>query len=166
MKKKEFLLNEVWLLTVSGAFQRSNAYKTKVSTHLKNEFRKKLHELLVEISKEYENGVSESKHMDNIERVHSFEHESLSNNQLNFGISQKLLNLYLKYLWCLGYIETPPHFPLDRIIQQKLYVKNMESWTKMNDKLPYLNVMKIAKEQAEKRNISLAELELELFNRR
>jgi hypothetical protein len=35
---------------------------------------------------------------------------------MRIGLAQKALNLYLKYLWCLGEIHEPPHCPLDSIV--------------------------------------------------
>jgi hypothetical protein len=45
-----------------------------------------------------------------------------SKNLFRVGTAQKALNLYLKYLWCLGEIKTPPHCPFDRGIIQMLPV--------------------------------------------
>jgi hypothetical protein len=62
--------------------------------------------------------------------------------KINFGIAQKMLNLYLKYMWSLGNIQEPPHFPVDRIIQIKLirtsqttrdYPIKIEAWTQFDD---------------------------------
>jgi hypothetical protein len=54
----------------------------------------------------------------------------LKNGSLDIGTSQKILNLYLKYLWCSRLIDfEPPHFPLDRMIQEGRTSK-IVSWTK------------------------------------
>ena len=50
-----------------------------------------------------------------------------------FGIAQKLLNVYLKYQWCSGWIFEPPHCPIDRTILQKLTLENRFIWTTMNE---------------------------------
>jgi hypothetical protein len=52
---------------------------------------------------------------------------------LNRGIAQKLLNLYLKYLWCVGYIVEPPHCPIDRIIIGKTSFRDRLNWTEMGE---------------------------------
>jgi hypothetical protein len=47
-----------------------------------------------------------------------------------YGVAQKLLNLFLKYLWCLGTIAEPPHCPVDRIIIGKTCYKD-KNWTEI-----------------------------------
>lgn len=82
------------------------------------------------------------------------------------GVSQKLLNLLLKYHWCLGEIAMPPHCPLDRIIQQKgLKSKNLVNWTTMNDIDEYLHIMHKIRQAADAKGQSIAEWELEVFQR-
>lgn len=115
--KKEFILGEIWVLTINAAFQRANIYKLDCSNKEKEPFKEELNKLLIKKSKEYNNRlISEEEHIQNIYSISSFSVDYpnvLREGQLNFGISQKLLNLYLKYLWCLDLIKyTPPHFPL------------------------------------------------------
>ena len=84
---------------------------------------------------------------------------------MNFGISQKLLNLHLKGLWCLGLLKyPPPNFPVDRIIQERLKICPIIPWTKIQDEKAYLIIMEAAKEIADKHNVSLPELELRVYN--
>ena len=98
---------------------------------------------------------------------------------MNFGISQKMLNLYLKYQWCLGNIKEPPHFPVDRIIQEKLnqVAKNnnlpkivIEAWTLFENETKYLHIIRFAEQvkntATSLKQFSLPELELHLFDRR
>ena len=102
-----------------------------------------------------------------------------NNEKINFGIAQKMLNLYLKYMWSLGHIQSPPHFPVDRIIQELLNkelkalgikVQELKAWTQFTDEHHYVKVMNSARELISKKesfaNHSLAELELSLFQRR
>ncbi|HBH49005.1 MAG TPA: hypothetical protein DDX98_10210, partial [Bacteroidales bacterium] len=123
--KQEFTNNQIWVLTFRGAFQRAGIYSSDVSNTQKTQFKFKLRgfvENLVEA--EYLKGaVSEQNHLHNIKEVQSYSqnfNSILINSELNFGVSQKILNLYLKHQWCLGRIPEPPHFPMDRIIQIKL----------------------------------------------
>lgn len=164
--KQEYLLNEIWGLTIAGAFQRANIYKTNQSKKIKNEFKQRLQVLIQDIASQYVKEISEEIHVKNIQSISLFKHKCLQNSELNFGISQKLLNLYLKYLWCLDRIKTPPHFPIDRIIQEELGIKKIEPWTQMKNEKEYFKVINEAKEQAKERKMNLAELELELYKRR
>ena len=95
---------------------------------------------------------------------------------MNLGIVQKIFNLYLKYLWCLEKIKTPPHFPVDRIIQGKLNEALKESgektfqlqpWTQFTTEEQYMLVINNASIVLKDSKFdTLAELELNLFDRR
>ncbi len=173
--KKEFIFGEVWLLTVSAAFQRANIYNSDYNENdfegKKKDFKMDLKELIIQISEEYNNRViSEEEHIQNIDSIGSFStkySEILRDGRLNFGVSQKLLNLYLKYLWCLGLLNTPPHFPVDRIIQIGLGITKPYSWTAMDDKKEYMDVIEIARKALPENHgvKNIAELELKLFKR-
>ncbi len=166
-----------------GAFQRSNLYNKSIYDELKRkDFRNSLHTFIKNISlTKYKEKVNPTEHLKNINRISEFSKNSefsymLKNGELNFGVSQKLLNLYLKYLWCLDIIKTPPHFPVDRIIQKNLNKKakelnikkqNIISWTQVVNKEQYLKVIYYAIKINEKLNYNnLAELELNLFDRK
>ena len=130
--KNSFIEREIWMLTRLGAFQRSGIYNLNVTEKKKREFTDELKIHLNDlIINQYSKVVSEEKHIENIEsiikkskRFSDFQDVNrVLKKELNFGIAQKLLNLYLKYHWCLGKVELPPHFPVDRILQEKLQLK-------------------------------------------
>lgn len=182
--KDKFLNSEIWNLTFQGGFQRANIYKEDVSEKLRKEFREQLRayiEALVEIK--YIVEVSEEEHIKNIKGIVKFSEINKIDERtipINFGVAQKLLNLYLKYIWCLGKLEFAPiHFPVDRLMQEILnkeavklgFPKNeMKAWTKYEDEIEYLKVIRFAEKVRDKNKnykiLSLAELELSLFNRR
>lgn len=180
-KQYDFLNKEIWLLTFGGGFQRAHIYKyglkNNYQTELdKSEFRDALSSYIETLIPTYKKGdISERKHIENIKKVQRYSKhyaELLNEGQINFGVAQKLLNLYLKYLWCLERIPEPPHFPVDRVIQEQLNIeaklqgikqRKVTSWTKFEDEVPYLDIIKFAKKLSNK---SLAQLELELFSRR
>ena len=177
MNKRDFLIREIWLMTLGAAFQRANIYNedfkedNSKNNKEKEKFRAKLRRFVEEIASEYKNEVAENKHIKNIESVceHSrnIGSEILRNGYLNFGVSQKLLNLYLKYLWCLEEIPTPPHFPVDRMIQEKLQLKKIVSWTQMDGeqgKKDYWDIINFAKQKISFNDKNLASLELRLYS--
>ncbi len=170
--KSTFIKDEIWMLTINGAFQRSNVYETLTSEEERNSFKNELKVFIVNISDQYvSSSIDEKTHIENIKSIKNFTSKFrslLNGGSLNFGISQKLLNLYLKYLWCLDVLKVaPPHFPVDSIIQNKLKMKSPYPWTKMNDETEYLKIIQKAKEELENSEATnLAELELHLFNRR
>ncbi|MEY5049198.1 MAG: hypothetical protein RLZZ175_2557 [Bacteroidota bacterium] len=172
MMKQQFILDELWMLTINASFQRANVYKDDVDEKLKKEFKIRLRECVVDISNKYiDNEINDNEHIENIKLLSAFTQtfsNILNNDNLNFGVCQKMLNLYLKYLWTMNLIQTPPHFPVDRIIQQKLELSPYP-WTQMTDETEYLKVIQKAKEYKAKENKKyeyIAELELDLFNRR
>jgi|SRR5690554_403525 len=169
--QQTFINKEIWILTFGGAFQRANIYASNVSEKQRNVFRAALSKYVEEIVfPQYKKAVNEESHINNIKKIISFskgyESRVLSNNQLKFGVAQKILNLYLKYQWCLGNIQPPPHFPIDRIIQQKLKFKPIINWTSMKSEEEYKSIIECARKDAEEKGVSLAEWELEEFTRR
>lgn len=168
--KQTFLHNEIWLLTFGGAFQHAKIYKKEASEKERAIFRNGLKAFVVEhIVPQYETSLTEEAHVLNIEAIVVFSekwHKILNGGKLLIGVSQKILNLALKYYWCLGEIAMPPHCPLDRIIQQKgLKSKNPVSWTSMDDMDIYLRLMHQIRNVAEEKGQSIAEWELEVFER-
>jgi len=55
--------------------------------------------------------------------------------QITFGTVQKLVNLYLKYLWVAGFLgeKDPPHCPVDRKVLEAVGWGG-NPWTKMKEK--------------------------------
>jgi hypothetical protein len=170
--KATFIKDEIWMLTIGGAFQRANVYEALTSEDERNVFKNELKDFINILSEQYiSSSIDEKKHIENIHSIKIFTSKFrslLNGGSLNFGISQKLLNLYLKYLWCLDILKVaPPHFPVDSIIQSKLKVKTPYPWTKMNDEIEYLKIIQKAKDElVNSEATNLAELELHLFNRR
>ncbi len=169
--KKYFIENLIWVNTIGDSFRRANVYKPefKESEKGKEALKKILHNHLQQlVIDHYKNAVSEKQHLKNIASLQS---ESVSNilngGKLNYGVCQKMLNVYLKYQWCNGVIPTPPHFPVDRIIQEKLKCKPVVSWTKdIVTEAQYLDVIRYAEEvMKEEPFSSLAEMELEIFQK-
>jgi hypothetical protein len=170
--KQTFIMDEIWMLTIGGAFQRASVYEALTSEDERTIFKSELKDFINILSEQYiSTSVDEKKHIENIYSIKTFTFKFrslLNGDSLNFGISQKLLNLYLKYLWCLDILKVaPPHFPVDSIIQNKLKIKSPYPWTKMNDEIEYMKIIQKAKEElVNSETTNLAELELHLFNRR
>ncbi len=183
--KEKFINDEIWILTFGGGFQRANIYRNlTVSTEVRKEFRKALRDHIEDIfESQYHDTVAEEKHLENIHsivefsRIKKFGEATIP---INFGVAQKLLNLYLKYSWCRGKMKMiPVHFPVDRLIQgnlkkeaKKINIPTLElkSWTQFEGEEDYKNVIEFAKEIRNKKytneDKSLAEMELEIFERR
>ena len=165
--KDSFIDNEIWILTFGGAFQRIKIYSNSANEMERREFRNYLkREIRKLVEEQYHKKVSGKQHLTNIKTITklSKKHKKhLSTCELSTGVSQKILNLYLKYLWCLGKIPAPPHCPIDSIILTKLKLNKKYNWSKINIK-EYEDIIQCAKKVAG--NIPLSEWELETFNRR
>lgn len=179
-----FIQNEIWILTFGAAFQRACIYNKMATEKQKACFKRKTRDFInTNILKKYKTEkVTDLQHIENIKSICDYSSnfsDIFSKGRINFGIAQKMLNLFLKYMWSLGHIQEPPHFPVDRVIQIMLidHAKQMgvtsirlEAWTKFNDEKHYLKVINSARELIGKNEKyqyhSLAELELELFDRR
>ena len=87
-------------------------------------------------------------------------------NRLNFGTCQKLLNMMCKYYWCVGFIEEPPHLPIDRINLENAGIKgkDMVNWTEIEEPQVYINLINKIKEKTSGQ--SLAQWEVDNWNRR
>lgn len=168
--KEKFIQNEIWVLVIGAAFGRAKVYKQEASDEAKKELKNRLREVVEgDLLPLYKKGMdSDDNHLENISRlVKTSEKYSgiLNGGKLRFGVAQKLLNLYLKYQWCLNQdMPAPPHFPVDRIIQKLSGVKPIVSWTKLDCSKEYMEIINRVREKV-KDQASVAQYELEVFQR-
>lgn len=177
-EKAMFIESELRLDSIHAAFQRNKVYDTQASDKQRRTVRGHLDKLLIACQKEYEHEMPRpDKHIENIERLaqkmtEEFQdQEILLNKNFRFGTAQKALNLYLKYLWCLGKIGTPPHCPFDSIIIDELSDHLEEDhrkikWTEITTRKEYEALVLAASHCNNNIDRSLAEWELEVYQRR
>ncbi len=169
INKQDFLIEEIWMLTFGGAFQHSGIYKANTKEKERAYFRNMLKGYVEKIVlKKYKQSVLDQEHLENIVSISNYtaSFKEILKARINIGISQKLLNLALKYYWCLNLLPEPPHFPVDRIIQQKIYKQPIVNWTQLNDVDIYMQIINDARALAKQNDLSLAQWELENFIRR
>lgn len=169
LAQQVFLKNEIWMLSFGGAFQRNTIYKEGVHEKERKAFRELL-QLYVEdkILPTYKNTLDDKNHGAMIVAIteHATLHKDVLNNDaLNVGTAQKLLNLLLKYYWCLGWLPEPPHFPVDSQIQKNLPAASRKSWTSISSFNEYDAIIAAARQQL-KKGETLAQWELNNFKRR
>ena len=169
--KNKFIENELWYLSLTGAFQRNSVYAENIDDNngkKKEAFKKKLKEHIVEITLRYHVFVSDKEHVGNILALIALNNdEILKDGKLTFGTVQKLLNLYLKYMWCTDRLaHIPPHCPVDSIILKNSKQYKYKSWTQLDCKDEYMLYITDLRERANEVNLNLAEWELSVFNRR
>ena len=170
VKQQDFLIEEIWLLTFGGAFQHSGIYKPNTKEKDRMYFRNMLRGYVENIIlSQYQTQVTDDKsHLENIQAIcnYTVNFKEVLKAPINIGISQKLLNLALKYYWCLDLIAEPPHCPVDRIIQQKIYKQPLVNWTQLNSSEIYLKIIQDIRDKAKVNQQSIAQWELANFDRR
>lgn len=89
----------------------------------------------------------------------------LASEGYKFGVAQNLMNLLLKYLWCLGYIPEPPPCPVDRIILSKTSLRGKLNWTQIQSADEYRKAISAIQKVACQERLSIAQWELREFGR-
>ncbi len=162
---RRFLRDEVFMLTLMAVVQRGHVYKPG-STNV-DAFHRCLRERLEAIAEDYRVPVAEETHLRNIEllgdQISASCGELLCGDRFRIGSAQKALNLFLKYLWCLGEIPEPPHCPFDRRIIEKLPQNFRCSWV-WCDKIETYKVW-VAEARKKAGTMPLAEWELVTYNK-
>ncbi len=168
--KLEYLVNELWVLAWNASVQRADLYGSKKSTD--QAFREKvIYHLSSHLIPQYANSrVTEEQHYTNIEHLilyaNSVGRDVLGQPGYKYGVAQKLLNLALKYHWCLGLISEPPHCPVDRIVIGETRFRNKINWTRIVQRSEYQNVIEDIKRLAANKGLSISMWELSIYSRR
>lgn len=173
---KAFLLDEFWMLSWNGSVQHASVYTPKKDRTLKDskfekekaEFKEKLIEFAEEqILPVYTDPVPEKAHFCHLLELASIGGELgkkvLNEGVYKLGVAQKLLNLRLKYLWCLGLIPEPPHCPVDRVVLGATRLREKLAWTRIRKISEYKDAIHAIRTEADLVGLSLAEWELKTF---
>jgi hypothetical protein len=171
--KLQFVTSELWILAWGASVQRAKLYKDGVNSN-SNEvsaFRESVIRFIIEnILPQYIDGSTEEQHYKNIDDliVHANEVDPgiLNQSGYKYGVAQKLLNLALKYYWCLGLVKEPPHCPVDRIVISKTRYRGQINWTQITERPQYQKVIEAIKIIANKNRLSIPMWELTFFRRR
>jgi len=163
--KWEFVHSQVLASSVMASLQRANAYAPDVTDDQRKQLRGELTSGLRDIGSRYSKTVAGSQHemhiLELVGRVTGPCQAALAGRRQRLGSAAKALNLYLKYLWCLGRIPTPPHCPFDRRVIARLPTHVQVAWTQMDDLREYQALVRAAAVCA--RGESLAEWELRIY---
>ncbi|HBU06948.1 MAG TPA: hypothetical protein DEB09_02600 [Candidatus Magasanikbacteria bacterium] len=175
---KIFLSDQLqWLTIFAGFSTRGGKSIYNIDTNLeknnfenkKREFRIHIKNLLSKYGKKYidKTAISDDAHIENIElfiiEAKTGYESILVDGEIRFGIGQKLLNLYLKYLWVSDdkMNFTPPHCPFDSQVAHEL--NSDYKFTISNSKEDYRLIVKKAKIVSDS---NIAEWELKLWNKK
>lgn len=155
-------------ITLAAAFQHAGVYLAEVSREDRARFQHALREALDQLESKYRRPVTHAHHLTVIRRFASRLSQShghvLRGGRMRIGISQKAINVYLKFAWLAGWIPAPPHCPFDaRIIALLPEPQRSVKWTALDDIDAYSSVVAEARTLAG--SLSLAEWELCEYNR-
>lgn len=134
-EKWDFLDEEFLASSIRGAFGHAGIYRGKTPEKRRRELGGELRRLLREYARAYGSEVPDETHNKNIrelaEKLSREFKDVMKDERFRTGVAQKALNLYLKYLWCMGRIPTPPQCPFDREVLRKADVSDL--WTNLVD---------------------------------
>jgi septin family protein len=173
MTHKEYLTSEFWILSWNASVQRASIYRRdrdRTTERDRKTFRKELiRHLEKQVIPIYESTVSEEDHLKQIQALShvgtKMGSSVLDEDGYKIGVAQKLLNLQLKYLWCIRAVAEPPHCPVDRVIIGKTYLKDRVAWTKIVSIDEYKEVISAIRQLAEADGLSIPCWELKEYDR-
>lgn len=164
--KRDFLHKEFFGLTLKATVQRAKIYGRDATEHGRMSLHAGLHHALETTARSYTHPVTEEEHLRNIasiaDRLSSDCLGALRGERFRIGPAQKALNLFLKYLWCAGWIPTPPHCPFDSVIIGQFPASQRRNWTDLDSLGEYQKLVESARRLAGSQ--SLAEWELALYD--
>jgi hypothetical protein len=165
-EKQAFLADEIFSMTLMATVQRGKLYRDGSTETQKDAFRRALRLALEGLIEQYRQGISDDQHLRNINKLtHTLSEthpNALNDARFRIGSAQKALNLYLKYMWCLDRIPTPPHCPFDSVVLFRVPGCQHVRWTQLDSLSEYERIVDCAKAVAG--GVSLAEWELHLYN--
>ena len=155
--KDNFINDQLWNAAWRAATQRANIYTGDID---KNEFRKNIKKDVLNFIANHKGSLTEGELVNKIKNLSKeFSYKGFD---FKIGHSQKLINLMLKYYWCLGRLEyIPPHCPIDRIILNAAKVKckgKTPSWTKLNSIDEYKEIINKIRSNVNSKELSEWEL--------
>jgi hypothetical protein len=169
---KRTFLDTVFLSnTQSASFVPRNGrdvYRADLKAKEREPLGKALQAVLHDLARGYATQVQESSHINNIEELRMRLTNScssiLNEDTMMFGVAQKALNTYLKFVWCQGRIVTPPHCPFDKDVIDRLQLPAdcEKRWTYASTS-DYENWVTAAKRACAQTNESLAHWELRVW---
>ena len=178
---KEFLVREFVYFSIQAGFatrneeypvydrsyEEFNLQKAKI---LKKDIKEYLLAYFEEINK---SSITEDEHKKRIRslatKVTKKYGPMLNEGKFRLGVAQKIINLFLKYLWTADLIKEPHHCPFDNIVKLKIqkYSEDwLSDWTEMKTIKEYEEYVKAVKTAAAKDNMSIAQWELNNWKRR
>ncbi|MBI4671375.1 MAG: hypothetical protein HY741_06860 [Chloroflexi bacterium] len=175
MKKHEFLQKigvtkepQAMSNSLTSAVQHNPTYTRNLGTRDRERIRARWASLIRNVSPQYNSHVNDAVHVQNISSICDVLTSEFSpflrGQRFRFGTSQKALNLYLKFFWCLDEIKTPPpHCPVDRTVLTKAGI--VGNWTQLDSVELYMQWISKLRAYASKNGYTvLQEWELAIWD--
>ena len=110
--EKKFILSEICFNSIqAGVARLSSVYNSESDAVARKAWRNKVTENL---ERQIQITPDDGTHINRIEEFrNSIKDDILKKGKVEFGVAQKILNLFLKYCWSIGWIDKPPHCPID-----------------------------------------------------
>lgn len=169
-EKQRFVDGQLFQMTLGAATQRGGVYAAGKTESQRATVHTALREALESPATGYRSPVSDDAHCANIEalaeRISARCGPLLRGQRLRIGTAQNALNLYLKYLWCVGRCVEPPHCPFDALVLKEVTGLESERWTKLDSMEQYREWVAAARKQAAAHDHELLAIwELHTYNR-
>ena len=141
-----FLKQMILRNTLTAAVQRAGVYQPGTDMRTKTRFRKAGEKWLTEFGARYVRAtVTKDGWCDEIHSVcrsleQEFKHH-LRGGRIRFGIGQKMVSLYLKYLWLMSFDEAkrPLFAVLDRGVMKAAGISG--NWTHLDNRIEYIRIV-------------------------
>jgi hypothetical protein len=167
--KCEFLHHQIWINCWNASVQHIKTFRDGINQNRKIDLKAAWEELTRdEVRKSYCTGKpDEQSHLELIETVRDEIIKTgeavLHTQTFSYASAQKLVNLYLKYQWCLGNIGEPLHCPLDRFVIQNTSLKNL-NWTDIQNRNEYIEIINAVRFAADGAGKSIPAWELSIWS--
>ena len=170
--QRGFIEEVFFSIAFNATAQRGYLYSPNALPERKQALRLTLKLVVQEVAKSdsYVKGnVSDSHHISTIVQISDDISKSYSDllggGRFRIGSSQKLLNVYLKSLWCLGSLPEPPHCPYDGIVNREINCAHI-LWTKLDDVERYKELVTASNKVASAIQLTIAQWELKEYERK
>ncbi|MCK5800494.1 MAG: hypothetical protein KAI47_25070 [Deltaproteobacteria bacterium] len=161
---------------IAAASQHNVLYSKSCSVEKKKEIKYRWCIFLTSLIDRYKGVVSVAKYEQDITRLKSqmnkefrdgFRDDGNSSLEPGFRIShaQKSISVFLKHMWCMGKVHTPPQCPVDRVVLIKAGLSgNNAGWTHVNSIKEHRVKVGFLIEAMTTKDGSLSEWELRSFS--
>lgn len=172
--KKRFLKNELVMLTMMAALATRSSewpvYAVSSDNDGRDSVKERIRKVLVMVEEQYQHRRTEKYHIafiaDMAKEMTIDMVPYLHRGTFRIGVTQKLINMYLKYLWVVNIIPEPPHCPIDGIIRDKAGLNyNWISNDSIDDYLKAVTKIRHLAKSAKPKPLSIAQWELIEFSR-